>query len=375
MLSGINVRDFPLESDRFLPDGTLDQSKVVDTWLKERCPKEMQERSARMRSRKATHPPYARKWVSHEYPNLVYALWEKCFENSLLLFKALPAARPFYKSPAKRRLIVGSNRAGKTCHACAEIARIVRGYHPRIPRKNGKMLCVGLDEEHIAPNMWEKLTQPGLFKLIPDESTGVPRAVRPDPTNPLVIDPSDMARKSEWYNAPPMIPPEEYDYDGGIVWRDKGKNCPGIVKIRSTGWKMMFYPSGGHPRRGLDVHFAWFDEEVAQTLWFTETMPRLLDHGGSFLWSATPQTDTEELLKLHRRFEAGDPDVAEFALRLDDNPYQSAEDKARLYNDLKDFGDEVLQVRYYGKWGILGRQVYPDFDLRRLGGSFESQSA
>lgn len=102
-------------------------------------------------------------------------------------------------------------------------------------------------------------------------------------------------------------------------------------------------------------------------------MPRLVDRNGHFLWSATPQSDTEELLKLHRRFQNNDPAVAEFSLHIEDNPYLPPEAKERLYKDLESFGQEVLDVRYHGKWGILGRQVYGEFDMRKLAGGFDKR--
>lgn len=302
-------------------------------------------------------------WLRYNAIPICREYYRRNFENALKLYKAQPAAREFHRCIRKRRLLVGSNQAGKTTGAVAETSRVVRGAHPLMPKRDGIMLCVGLDENHIGQNMWEKLTSPA-FKVVPDEITGAPRAVRPDPKDPKHIDPIDLAREHLWKPAPPFLPPEEWDYPGGIAWDAKNKNVPAIVNIRSTGWKMLWHPSGGNPRRGITLHWAWMDEEIAKILWFTETMPRLLREGGMFVWSATPQSETEELLKLHRLVEDGDPDTAEFTLYLEDTPYIPDAEKKRFYNICKAFGDEVLQVRYFGKWGILGRQVYPDWDLR-----------
>lgn len=283
------------------------------------------------------------------------------FENALALYKALPRVLPFHRSNAQTRLVVGSNKAGKSMAVASEVARIVRGKHPTRQKNGGTILCVGLDEDHLN-HMWEDLLTKSLFKVVPDEITGVPRAVRPDPLNHRQIDPIDEARKELWRDSPPFIPPEEWDYEGGIVYRERGKNVPAQVRIRSTGWKMLFYPSGGNPRRGISVNEAWFDEEIANSIWFTEVMARLIKANGNFMWSATPQTQTEDLLKIHNRFARAEPDIEEFQIFLEDNPYMSAESKLKLYNSIAEFGEDELAVRYYGQWAILGRRVY-NFDM------------
>lgn len=312
-------------------------------------------------------PEECDRWLQDRGVLIFREVYRRLFNDALRLYRALPAAMPFHRSDKRTRIVVGSNQAGKTVSNIAEVARIVLGRHPNFPKRDGIALCVGLDANHIGQNMWHKLSQPGCFQLVPDETTGVPRAVRPDPENPKVIDPIDLARKKLWKPAPAFLPAEEWDYDGGIVWSDRGNNVPLVVSIRSTGWKMLWHPSGGNPRRGIDVNFSWFDEEIAQDAWYYETMPRLLKRDGSFLWSATPQSANEILVKLLARAEAGDENVEAYWLYLEDNPYISPEAKKKMYDDFASMSEEDLAVRYYGKLAILGRKVYPQFDMNKIG--------
>lgn len=232
------------------------------------------------------------------------------------------------------------------------------------------MLCVGIDNDHIGQNMWNELAGEGSYECLVDEETHVPRGVRVNPLNPTEIDPADLARKSEWFPSPPILPYREWDWnDGvnrGVVWEDKGASVPHVVNIRSTGWKMLFHPGGGNPRRGIKVHGAWFDEETPRA-WFFETIPRLVRWKGRLIWSATPQTANEELMQLIQQARDGSELVDVTWLYLEDNPFISAEGKKLLYDTFAAMSDEDLQVRYYGKPALLGRLVYPMFDMALMG--------
>lgn len=308
----------------------------------------------------------AKQWLQQNAMDVATQFIKRRFLDSLVLYKALPPAMAFHRSRAHNKLIVGSNKAGKTCAAGFEAASKVLGRHPRRPKRNGWLMSVGLDEDHIS-HMWgDILTKEGLFQIVPDEITGAPRAVRPDPNDPKHIDPIDLDRMDLWTPAPPFIPQEEWDYPGGIVWRDKGKNAPAIVKIRSTGWKLTFHPSGGVPKRGIAITDAWFDEEIANMLWITETIPRLVKDDGYFVWSATPQTASEELVKMHDRILREEPDIEEFTMYLEENPYISDDAKKRMYDNIATYGDEELAVRYFGEWAVYGRKIYPQWDMNKL---------
>ena len=56
-----------------------------------------------------------------------------------------------------------------------------------------------------------------------------------------------------------------------------------------------------------------------------------------------------------------EPNIEEFKVLLEDNPYIPAQARVNLYNSLKHDPDN-LAVRYYGDWAILGRKVYQMYD-------------
>ena len=289
---------------------------------------------------------------------------QRTARNALHLYQPLSAARPFHESTARTRLITGSNQAGKTSSVCYEIARIVQGLHPLFPKNNGIMICVGKNKDHVGTPMWSKLSRPGAFDIIPDEITGVWRAVRVNPLNPRELDPVDVARKPLWTESPPMLPMDSYHKP---AWEDARLRVPREVRMIDTDWTMMFRPGGGAEIQGIEANLGWFDEEIERPQWYSETIARLLKRNGSFLWSATPQASTEQLLALHRLCQAGGSSIEEFQLLLEDNPYIPAAAKQEMYDRWAVMGDDELAVRYYGKYAILGRQVYGAWNMDNFG--------
>lgn len=248
-----------------------------------------------------------------------------------------------------------------TLTAEAEFAYIGRGMDPyrKRPDRDQKMLAVGKDFAHVGQVMWRKLHWTGAFEIIIDEDTGLWRSVRPDPKNPTQIDPRDLARKSEWMPAPPLIPPAAI---AEMAWESKGEGIPSIVKLKN-GTEMMFRTSNGKPPNGVQLDFIHFDEEITNSDWYPEMVPRLVRKGGLFIWSATPQSQTPQFFGLHRDCLAGDPDVAEFTLLIQDNPYMLPDDKEAMRRRLLSYGEDEYAVRWLGKYAIQGREVYPTYDL------------
>lgn len=281
--------------------------------------------------------------------------------DALLLYRPLPAAVDFHSCNKRIRLISGSNQAGKTLTAEAEFSYVGRGMDPyrKRPDRDQKMLAVGKDFAHVGQVMWRKLHWTGAFEIIIDEDTGLWRSVRPDPNNPTQIDPRDLARKSEWMPAPPLIPPSAI---AEMAWESKGEGIPSIVKLKN-GTEMMFRTSNGKPPNGVQLDFIHFDEEITNSDWYPEMVPRLVRKGGLFIWSATPQSQTPQFFGLHRDCLAGDPDVAEFTLLIQDNPYMLPEDKEAMRRRLLSYGEDEYAVRWLGKYAIQGREVYPTYDL------------
>jgi hypothetical protein len=129
--------------------------------------------------------------------------------DGLLLYRPInKTIQKFHKSRARIRLVSGGNQSGKTSSALACIVRIWRGMDPykKRPDKNLRILQCSLDLDHIGQVIWHKIWWPGLFQILPDEETGLWRAVRPDPENPTEIDPIDLEREDLWMPSPPLLP-------------------------------------------------------------------------------------------------------------------------------------------------------------------------
>ena len=284
-------------------------------------------------------------------------------KDALTLYLPLPgAASAFHASDARIRLVSGSNQAGKTLAAEAEFARLCRGKDPYNKRATGnlKTLAVGKDLAHIGQVMWRKLHWTGAFEILQDEETGLWRSVRPDPNNIQVIDPSDLKRKHLWMPAPPMIPLSDI---ANMAWESKGEGIPSVVYLKN-GTEILFRTSNGKPPNGIQLDIIHFDEEITNQEWYPEMIPRLVRKGGIFYWSATPQAQTPQFYGLHRDFLNGDPDIAEFSLLIQDNPYFAPEDKEAMRRRLLAYGEDEYAVRWLGKYAIQGRAVYPTYDSR-----------
>lgn len=304
-------------------------------------------------------------WVTANASDVLNEAYKRVCRNTLRLYRALPEVLPFHRSDFLQRIVIGSNQAGKTSAGVSEVTRIILGQHPLFPPNGGIALCVGLDDNHLAQNMWKELSSEGAFDCIVDPGTKLPRAVRIDPNNRDQIDPYDIEHKDEWFPSPPFLPSHEWDHPDGIAWRDRQIGSPAVVRIKSTGWTMLWHPSGGNPRRGIKIDLAWFDEETSKE-WFFETIPRLMRRNGRFIWTATPQTGNEELMQLMTAAQEGSEFVHCTTLLIEDNPYIPEAQKRIAYETYKRMSDEDLEVRWYGRSAMLGRKVYPQYNPREL---------
>lgn len=274
------------------------------------------------------------------------------------LYEPLPNQMAFHKSQARERMLRGSNRAGKTLAASAEIGWIVSNRHPYInyPKK-GRIIAVGRSEEHIGNVMWDKLSreQPN-FRRIRDDETGLWRAYRPS-------DPLDRIRKDESIPMTPLIP--QRLIAGEPSWYSKKDDIPKRVKFK-TGWEILFFTGGGSPPQGMDVDVVWFDEEIEKDAWYLEMAARLLDRKGRFLWSATAQAGGNQLWNLHLRAmdEAGDesPSITEHPILLKDNPHIDESEKEELARKYRHDPD-AYRVRILGEYLITSFHVYPQFSI------------
>jgi len=274
--------------------------------------------------------------------------------EALRLYEPLPSQLAFHASMAAERIIIGSNRGGKTLPAAVEMARAVTGCDPygRYPLTDGRCYCVGRDGRHLGAVMWRKLGRAGAFSIIRDIGTGLWRSYRP-------WMPDDFARRGEARPAPPLISPRMIK---NISWEKKAESVPSMVTL-TTGWEISFISSLADPSKGTDVDLAWFDEELDNEGWYSEISARLVDRGGRFLWSATPQTGTEVLYAIHERAhtqrDCKHPSVAEFFVKLDENPYILEEQKKLLAE--KCISEEDYRVRIGGEWAIHSYKIYPEY--------------
>jgi hypothetical protein len=269
--------------------------------------------------------------------------------ESLKIYEPLPLVDRFHADARDERILRGSNRAGKTLGASVECARAVTGQDPygKYPKANGRAFLVGLDEQHLADVMYRKLFRAGAFKMIRDEVSGAWRAYRPQ---------TDGHRQKEAKPAPPLIPRRLVKE---ISWKDKKRGIPGLIRL-TTGWELNFFSSKGSPPQGSDIDLWWIDEECFNEAWYAELAARILDREGCGWWSATPQIASQQLYDLHTRAEAGDPNVGEHIILLEDNPHitQAAKDKL----EASIVSDEERRVRIKGEYAVSGFNVYPEFD-------------
>jgi hypothetical protein len=296
-----------------------------------------------------------------DYAFRIIAEYAARCKEALHIYEPLPEAARFHRSRVKHRLVVGSNRGGKTLMTAVEVARIITGQDPykKLPAKNGTFLAVGQDDDHVCQVMWRKMAFPGAFQMVPDLETGLWRAIRTNPENPLELDPSDVARRKLWRPAPPLIPPRLLPAER-ITWTLKKGNIPKQCNLLN-GWELRWRSSNGAPDQGTSDDGAWFDEEMRNQLWYTETIARLVDKNGLFIWSATAQGATDQLLTVNQMCEDGHPDFAKFEALIDANPYLDAAGKKAFRDALLAAGQDEFEVRYCGRFLAHALRVYPEF--------------
>lgn len=282
--------------------------------------------------------------------------------EGLSLYRPIPYLEDFHECRKKWRILDGSNRASKTLTGCVEDCRAWLGCDPygKYPKTNGKSLVVGLHQDQIAM-IWAKCSRPGEFKVIKDEHTGVLRAVRPDPSNPSVLDPYDLAYCEKWQDAPPLIPPRMLT---SISW-EASKVIPHLAEF-STGWRVLFRSTGGsaNPPQGDNYDHVHMDENQGNPEWYKEVSRGIVSVSQAgykplAIWTATSQTVDPNLLDLREKAEAGSPDVAAFLALIEKNPFVSEDERRAFYDSLS---EEDRLSRYYGQHPILGARIYGRYE-------------
>lgn len=280
--------------------------------------------------------------------------------EALRLYEPLPKTNVFHESQARIRLLIGSNRAGKTLSAAVELARAITGQDPhnKYPKANGVCFIFGLDERHIGNTIYKKVFRAGAFKMIKDEATGAWRAFRPV---------ADAARAHLAKPAPPLVPTR---FIKATAWREKKLHVPKMVTM-TNGWEIHFYSSQAELPQGQDIDLWWIDEEVKRENVIEELLPRCADRRGRGWWSATPQVASTQLFDLHDRASGGqrltdnscvslDQDVVEVHCHILDNPHIDQDEKDRLF---RGWTEDQRKVRWDGKFAFSSFLVYPEFSL------------
>lgn len=289
--------------------------------------------------------------------------------EAIQLYRPLPHLAGLHSSLARWRIAHGSHRSSKTFSCAYEASVAFCGCDPfnKYVPTNGNALIVCLDLDQVGM-IWRKLAQPGAFKLIDDEHTGLPRAVRFDASNPLRLDSYDESYRERWRDAPPLIPARMIA--GRPAWEDSAKEIPRYVKF-VTGWRVLFRSGEGRPPQGDHYHFGWLDEQVGNDLFITELIRGLvaLDEPPQWkpkaLWSATAQVTNPALTDMLHQAESGSPNVAVFRAVIDDNPYVDVQEKQAYFDALP---EEERDTRYRGIPAIVGRYCYPQFDPQGIHG-------
>ena len=179
--------------------------------------------------------------------------------------------------------------------------------------------------------------------------------------------PGDRVSGVKMREAPPLIPKRLIK---AIQWVSLKAMQPKKL-ILKNGSECTFYSSESDPFsiQGTRLHLAVFDEEVRNEGWFSEAIARLVDYGGYFVWSATPQTGTQKLYDLGQKAleesELGNekPLIEEFLISIRDNPYLTEEDKAMFIMSLDD--EDQIKIRVEGEHAIAGFKIYAPYFFPR----------
>ena len=285
--------------------------------------------------------------------------------EGLALYLALPESQLFHESRAKYCLAEGSNRSSKTLTACVELCRALTGTDPydKYVRTSGVAMVVGLKEDNIAM-LWRKMRQPGAFKIIRDEHTNLWRAVRPDPNDPLHLDPYDLAYVEKWKDSPPLLP-ERLIPKSAIAWDAASKGIPRRVNVPGTGWRMEMRPSGSRPDQGDHYNVVLNDEEMDSGAWYSEQVRGLVglheppQHTPRMIWSATSQVANPAFAELREKAIAGVNGYGRFVFLVDNNPYVSDEEKRAMYEAIP---EHERATRYYGIPATSQRVIYGTYE-------------
>lgn len=283
--------------------------------------------------------------------------------EALAAYVPVPGAVNVHGCLAGEVGLVGSNRAGKSVCSGVEVAFAATGRHPvadKYPEAPLEIACVGPGEKHLRL-MYRILFKPGQFKLLrdPDGRWRVPNYENP----------ADVARQSEWVDAPPLIPPRLVESES---WVDKKAEVPALVRL-VNGTTLYFYSYESAPPQGVVFHLVWMDEEHPRArVWLTEMRARRMSVRGRLFWSATPENATPTFYTLKSRADRPDmgekPPIAQvrfFELYSKDNPYLPPDAREAFFEAVREDDPDAAVAKVEGEWAFRKFLVYPEFDENR----------
>jgi len=287
--------------------------------------------------------------------------------STLNLYKPMERQEKYHACKAKRRIVVGGNRSGKTIAALIELARIATGTDPydKFPAENCNIVLVGGNWTHFRLTLVPKLLKSGLFRIIRDKESGEFRAF--DPV-------ADAGREQETKPSPPLIPNR---FIKKMSWVNKAKMELASIEFHNGSMLYCFSSDGVIPQ-GFAAHYVLIDEDVEQEEWVDEMQARCADaigtnrtgeviQGGTLDWAAMPHSKNEALLGLNERAEAElnspTPRVVSFCWDFLGNPHISENERTETMRDWAARGDDVLRMRAYGEFTMDSVRMYPNFNM------------
>lgn len=289
----------------------------------------------------------------------------------LNLYTALAGQRAFHESDAFIRLLIGSNRAGKSLVAAVEFARCVLNRDPfhKYPSQ-GTVYIVGKSLKHIGDTIYKKIFLKGSLPKIVPIGDG-----RWEVFKPWI--PDHAERKHLVKRSSPLIP-ERLIVPGSVAFENKREGEISYLKL-TTGWDVRFFSARGLLPQGGTADLIWLDEEIVDSQdgpWIPEMIARTIDTGGKIIWSATPQSGFDNLNDLSEKADRQlemwhadpeknpKPDIVRFELKVDENQYQSKENVDRAK---RTWSAEEAAVRFGGMSILNSSRVYPEYSLRMHG--------
>jgi hypothetical protein len=284
--------------------------------------------------------------------------------ETLRIWRPLPQHVEFFMSPAKYRILRGGNRSGKSSAAFVEVASAAMGIPVVGPDDQPMPMkfptdrpltiwIVGWDEAHIGGTVHRMLFTNKAFRMIRDQETQKWRCWRP-------WEADDKARESEVKFCPPLIPPSAV---AGWVWKKVGAHVFEQCNLKN-GTIIRAFSSYSEPPQGEPVDLVLIDEDIQNEEFIDEMKRRIMDYKGRFIWAALPHSKNNALIEMSERAEAQrdreQPDIVEWVLRTQDNPYIDENEK-RIAREMST--EDEQRMRDSGEFLTDNVLVYPSFNI------------